>query len=357
MRSSNPALASAFSTKTPDRSLSELLGPPPEARPSAVDTEVRTDRMTIEGVIHRTLFLLGLLIAGGIFGYQSVTVTDESTVNIPGWVMGAMLVGIGLVFLNLFRPQYAKFVSPAYAVVMGTVVGAISKVYEIRFDGIVLQAAGLTVSVFLLMLALYASRTIRATPRLISGIVAATGAVFVMYLVTFVLGLFGVDLPFIHDSGPIGILFSLGLVWPGRLQLHPRLLRDRERRGGGRPGGPQLAGCLRHRPDAGVAVPRDAPPAVEAPVLSAVPAGRRSQPGAGSAGPAGLSLAGISTILVGVIRPEPSWRTGRWPPRSTTCLQLSWTWVGTSSAGATSRTTSSSPRRASTTTSSTRCRG
>ena len=212
MRSSNPALASAFSTKTPDRSLSELLGPPPEARPSGVATEVRTDRMTIEGVIHRTLFLLGLLIAGGIFGYRSVTITDESTVNIPGWVMGAMIVGIGLVFLNLFRPQYAKFVSPAYAVVMGTVVGAISKVYEIQFDGIVLQAAGLTVSVFLLMLALYASRTIRATPRLISGIVAATGAVFVMYLVTFVLGLFGVDLPFIHDSGPIGILFSLGLV-------------------------------------------------------------------------------------------------------------------------------------------------
>ena len=67
-----------------------------------------------------------------------------------------MVVGIGLVFLDLFRPQYAKFVSPAYAVVIGTVVVAVSKVYEIQFDGIVLQAAGLTVSVFLLMLALYA---------------------------------------------------------------------------------------------------------------------------------------------------------------------------------------------------------
>jgi uncharacterized YccA/Bax inhibitor family protein len=212
MRSSNPALASAFSTNTPDRSLSELLGPQPASQTGAVATELRTDRMTIEGVIHRTLLLLGLLIVGGAFGYQAVTVTDETTVNLPSWVVGALFVGIGLVFVNLFRPQWAKFVSPVYAVVQGAVVGAISKVYEVQYDGIVLQAAGLTVAVFLLMLALYASRTIRATPRLITGIVAATGAVFVMYMVTFVLGLFGVDLPFIHDSGPIGILFSLGLV-------------------------------------------------------------------------------------------------------------------------------------------------
>ena len=41
---------------------------------------------------------------------------------------------------------------------------------------------------------------------------AATGAIFLLYLVSFVLGFFGVSLPFIHGSGWMGIGFSLFVV-------------------------------------------------------------------------------------------------------------------------------------------------
>jgi uncharacterized YccA/Bax inhibitor family protein len=44
------------------------------------------------------------------------------------------------------------------------------------------------------------------------GIVAATGGVALVYLVSIVLSLFGADLPFLHDASPIGALISLVIV-------------------------------------------------------------------------------------------------------------------------------------------------
>jgi uncharacterized YccA/Bax inhibitor family protein len=49
--------------------------------------------------------------------------------------------------------------------------------------------------------------------------VAATGGIALIYLLTIVLGLFGVSIPFIHGSGTIGILFSLFVVAIAALNL------------------------------------------------------------------------------------------------------------------------------------------
>jgi uncharacterized YccA/Bax inhibitor family protein len=214
MRSSNPALTRAFTTRQPDRSVAEILGPPSTASqgPIVSDGAGRSDRMTVGGVIGRTILLLALLVTAGAFGWSRVGVTDAAETTLPSWTLLALFGTIGLIFLNLFKPHLARFVAPAYALVAGALVGAISHVYEVRFDGIVLQAAGLTVAVFFVMLALYTSRTIRATPRLVSGIIAATGGVMVFYLLNIVLGLVGFDVPFIHNSGPIGIAISGAIV-------------------------------------------------------------------------------------------------------------------------------------------------
>jgi len=50
-------------------------------------------------------------------------------------------------------------------------------------------------------------------------VVAATGAIALVYLATIVLGLFGVGIPYIHGSGPIGIGFSLVVVTIAALNL------------------------------------------------------------------------------------------------------------------------------------------
>ena len=51
------------------------------------------------------------------------------------------------------------------------------------------------------------------------GLISATGAVCLVYFVTFVLGLFGVGVPYIHGSGTIGICFSIVVVIIASLNL------------------------------------------------------------------------------------------------------------------------------------------
>ncbi|HVQ33007.1 MAG TPA: Bax inhibitor-1/YccA family protein, partial [Lysobacter sp.] len=97
--------------------------------------------------------------------------------------------------------------------------GAISAVYDARFDGIVLQAVMLTGGTLFTLLFAYRSGLIRATENFKLGVVAATGGVALIYLATIVLGMFGINVPYIHESGLIGIGFSLAVVVIAALNL------------------------------------------------------------------------------------------------------------------------------------------
>ena len=174
--------------------------------------------MTVDGVVMKSALLIVLLVASGVVGWQGTEAT-ETGVELPGWLFVAVLGGLGVAVLTIFKPLLARFTAPLYAVLEGLVLGAISAAYEIRFDGIVLQAVGLTIGVFVMMLVAYATRLVKVTERFRLGVVAATGAVFLVYLVTMVMRLFGSDVAFIHSSGPFGILFSLAVVGIAALNL------------------------------------------------------------------------------------------------------------------------------------------
>ena len=112
-----------------------------------------------------------------------------------------------------------SFTAPIYAALEGLVLGAISAVFETMYPGIVIQAVGLSVGVLAVMLFVYGTGIIRATERFRIGVVAATGAVCLVYLVELVLSMFGIRLPFIHESGVVGICFSLVVVVIAALNL------------------------------------------------------------------------------------------------------------------------------------------
>ena len=227
MRTSNPALNDKIFDREIDRSAAGTATRPPvddrvspwtaASRPPGTVADTAT--MTVGGVVNISFLLLMLVIVGGVFGWASVDVTAEQGVSLPVWLLPVVLIGFGIAILTVFKPKLARFTAPVYALLEGALLGAISHVYEVRFEGIVLQAFGLTVGVFALLLFLYATRIIKVTDNLRMGIVAATGAVFVVYLVSLGMRLFGVDVPFIHDSGPIGILFSLAVVVIASLNL------------------------------------------------------------------------------------------------------------------------------------------
>jgi len=171
----------------------------------------RPATMTVEGVVARSGLLFPILAATAWLGWRSVERTEFGA-RAPGWILPVLLVGLGIAVLTVFRPKLSPFTAPAYAAVEGLVVGAISAIYDIRFDGIVLQAVMLTGAVFVIMLGLYTSRRVRVTDKLRKAVMVATLAVMAVYAVSLLLRLFGTTVPMIHESGPVGILFSLAVV-------------------------------------------------------------------------------------------------------------------------------------------------
>jgi uncharacterized YccA/Bax inhibitor family protein len=161
-----------------------------------------TDTMTLQGVINKTGILLLLCIGAAAFAWT------HPDLHGPFLVLGA-IGGLIACMVGIFKPTTSPIAAPAYAVLEGLCLGCISKVFELRFQGIVVNAMLLTFGVLGLMLMLYTTRTIRVTDRLVKGILIATAAVFVVYMVDLVLDMFGARVAYIHDTGWIGIGISL----------------------------------------------------------------------------------------------------------------------------------------------------
>lgn len=169
------------------------------------------DAMTIGGTAAKTGFLLLLVLGAGSWGWTLVDPsTGEST--IPGWLFGVMLVTFVLAIFTAFRPALAVVTGPLYALSQGVMLGAISHIYDYQFDGIVLQAIMATAVVFIVMLVLFVTRTIKVTNRLRGVVVGATLGIALFYLLSIVLSLFGTTVPLVWDSGPAGIAFSVVIV-------------------------------------------------------------------------------------------------------------------------------------------------
>ena len=133
-----------------------------------------------------------------------------------------MVGGIGgfiVAMVTVFKQKWAPFTVPLYAALQGLFLGGISATFELRFPGIVIQAVGLTMMVFLALLFAYKSKLIQATENFKLGITAATGGIALLYIVQLVLSFFGIHIPYIHESGPIGIGFSLVVVTIAALNL------------------------------------------------------------------------------------------------------------------------------------------
>jgi len=165
--------------------------------------------MTANGAMSATLFLMVLLVAAATFGWSSVqTVGVGEAVSFPGWAMMAMIVGFVSVLVATFKPTTARFLAPVYALAQGAVVGAISKVFNIQYPGIVLQAVGATIGVFVVMLTLYRTGILRVTDKFRRIVIGATLGLAAFYLFSFIVSLFGSSLIPTGSSG-MSIGFSV----------------------------------------------------------------------------------------------------------------------------------------------------
>ncbi len=175
-------------------------------------------RMTINGTVNKTGVLLVILLIPATWIWGQVYGAWQSPAAGP-LMMGGVIGGLVFALVTIFKKEWSPVTAPLYAACEGLVLGGISALMEMKFPGIVIQAVALTAGTLLCLLLAYRSGLIRATENFKLGIVAATGAIAMIYLTSFILGFFGVRIPFIHENGLIGIGFSLVVVVIAALNL------------------------------------------------------------------------------------------------------------------------------------------
>jgi uncharacterized YccA/Bax inhibitor family protein len=209
-------MSTAFRTSNPvfsQKSFGGFVGT--RAAPTAQqDTRV----MTVQGTVDRTAILLAILTLTAIVPWRIAFGGGDPAALMS--LLGLGLVGgLVLAMVTVFKQSWARVTAPLYAACEGLVLGGVSAIYEARYQGIVLQAVGLTLGTLAVMLIAYKTKAIRATEKFKLGVIAATGAIALVYMLSWILGMFGINIGFIHSTGLLGIGISLVIVGVAALNL------------------------------------------------------------------------------------------------------------------------------------------
>lgn len=184
-------------------------------------TQDEAGTMTVRGAMAKFGFLLFMVLAGAAYTWYLYYNNQPQTMTTLMWV--GIIGGLISVFAISFKPTLAPYLSPAYGILEGFVLGALSAIlndaFAEKYPGLVIQAVGLTFGVAIAMFLLYNFRIIKATQRFKSIIFTATAGIAIFYVLTLVLGMFHVNIPFMYDSSALGIGLSLFIVAIAALNL------------------------------------------------------------------------------------------------------------------------------------------
>jgi uncharacterized YccA/Bax inhibitor family protein len=198
MRTSNPFLKEQAFTK------------------SGYGFKTESEVMTVDSTINKFFILLLLVIFSA--GFAWIQVANNLSLLYPFLIVGA-IGGLITVLIASFNPKASPYLSPIYAILEGLFLGSISMVVGSQYSGIVFQAVLLTLAVFMGMFFLYKFGVIKVTEQLRSGIILATFGIAMVYLMGWILRMFGLEIPFIHEGGWFGIGFSLFVIGIASLNL------------------------------------------------------------------------------------------------------------------------------------------
>jgi uncharacterized YccA/Bax inhibitor family protein len=196
-RTTNPALNSS----TFERSRSLAIG----------------DAMTLQGTVNKAGLLLVCVVASSAWTW-GLARSAEPQAAAP-WMIAGVFGGLIAAIATIFKPQWAPITAPVYALLEGLALGGISSLIDQAYHGIAIQAVGLTFATAAVMLAAYRTGLIRATRKFTIGVIAATGGIFLLYMVDIVMGFFGRHVALLNAATPLGIAVSVFIVAVAALNL------------------------------------------------------------------------------------------------------------------------------------------
>ena len=179
MRSGNPALNSKIFTSS---------------------IEEGSEKMTIGGTVNKTVLSLLLLMITA-----SYTFVNESY----GLMFFGFIGGFIMALITIFKKTWAPYTVPGYAILEGLALGGISQIFEQKYAGIASQAIFLTFGILAALLLAYKTKLIKPTENFKLGVFAATGGIFIMYLISWIIGLFSSGTSILSPDNTS--LFSIGI--------------------------------------------------------------------------------------------------------------------------------------------------
>jgi len=221
MPSSNPVFGRGFASAANGRTAG--WGAPPQqydpyAAPSPYAAQSpyappATRYMTMDDVVTKTgISFLVLVVAAAIT--WALPEFSGATLVLPA-VVAALILGLVISFKQIAHPAATL----SYAALYGVALGAISEIFDARYQGIVMQAIIGTFGVFAGMLVVYKTGAIRVTPKFTRWMLGALIGVLVLVVVNLVASFITPGGLGLRSATPLGIVFSLVVIGVAALSL------------------------------------------------------------------------------------------------------------------------------------------
>lgn len=160
---------------------------------------LESEAMTFEGTANKTLGLFAVMVLGA-------AIVVSFPIGGPVVAAAAAMGGLGIAIATAMNPRAARVTAVPWSFLQGVFLGSVSVALERVAYGIVGLAVALTAAAFLTMLVVYRSGFIRPSQRFRAGVVGATGAIALVYVLNFVLELSGVRSISSADLGGSGVI-------------------------------------------------------------------------------------------------------------------------------------------------------
>ena len=169
--------------------------------------------MSYEGTMQKIGILFGTMAFSALM-LVSIGITVNMDILVVGTGIGFVGGFITYLILLFKRPENPAKLMITYAVFEGLLIGGFSLMFEAMYSGIVFQAALGTVCITGTMYGLYATRIIKAPPMFTKILMPLAGGIMLLYFVSIIFYFLpgNITVPFLHSSGPVGILITVAIL-------------------------------------------------------------------------------------------------------------------------------------------------
>jgi uncharacterized YccA/Bax inhibitor family protein len=166
-------------------------------------SKTSSKKMTVTGIFIKSLSCILVIVVITAYLWK----LNEAGTSMKWFTLGGILASIIISVVISVRQHWAPFLVPLYAIAKGFFLGGFSAYAHKNFPELPYQAIGVTIITFFVMLLLYQTRIIVVTKKIRSVIITAAVSIFVVYLISMILGFFGIE-TYIWGTSWFAIVFN-----------------------------------------------------------------------------------------------------------------------------------------------------